>query len=701
MSRSELKRIGFLATQFDEYYQNLVFHGAMEEARLYPMQLIFYEGSNTDTLAKEGALDDTAFTLATKAELDGLIVMTNTMGSTYSKERISGYLASFKDIPKVSIGLSFDGIYSLVADTSGGIAQITAHLVEIHHRKNFLFLAGPEHHPESEARKEEFLSMVSSLLPKLSVTIIHADFLEECAYQEILSEIERKWSYDAVVAANDQMALGAIRALEEHGILVPTDVSVTGFDDIPYSTLSIPALTTIHQPTTELGRRAISFLAKELNIHDGLGFGLLTDLSSAFVIRQSCGCINEEQHTVELGETTGKQQLRNLFSLQIGERARSEVLRRIEAALVRSFSLDDILKAFGEGLKRLGIRFGAVVLFDREVRSIEWANLQMIINGESTNLLTPYGLRFGINQILPEGLPCQFGAYVCEPLQFGSEQIGYFLCTPDATNLYVYATLRDILTTSIKGSIVMGIERDRKLALEREVENRTVELREINRQLKQEVAQRKILERELLENSNKIMTRIGQDIHDEICQELAALGMLAATLESSLEKNGNHHALDLARTISASALNSAYAAKLIARDLYPSDLEEGGLVHAVSQLVLGRSYPKEVSVHLDMQPGFHVRGKEKSFHLYRIVQEALSNALTHAEARHINVGLYNEHGIVTVKVEDDGKGFVLKKGKASLGMGLKILSYRANLIEGKLTITSNENGTVVICRVDQ
>ncbi len=99
MASTVPKRIGFLATQFDEYYQNLVFHGALEEARRYPVQLIFYEGSNTDTLNKAGVLDDTAFSLAAKTQLDGLIVMTNTMGSSFSRKRIAGYLASFQNIP--------------------------------------------------------------------------------------------------------------------------------------------------------------------------------------------------------------------------------------------------------------------------------------------------------------------------------------------------------------------------------------------------------------------------------------------------------------------------------------------------------------------------------------------------------------------------------------------------------------------------
>lgn len=695
------KRIGFLATQFDEYYQNLVFHGALEEARRYPVQLIFYEGSNTDTLNKAGALDDTAFSLPAKTQLDGLIVMTNTMGSSFSRERIAGYLASFQNIPTVSIGLQFPGIYSLTADTSGGMAQITAHLVEVHQRKNFLFLAGPKGHPESEGRKAEFIRTLFSLLPDAKPLVLHADFLEDRAYELVLSSIEEGWYYDAVVAANDQMAFGAIRALEGKSIHVPSQVSVTGFDDIPYSMLSVPALTTIHQPTRELGRRAIEYLAESLLLSNADRQPAFSDLSSAFVIRQSCGCIAEDVQEIGIEESSLQQRLRDLFSLQVGERARSSILRRIEAALVRSFSLDDILSEFAQGLERLHIRFAAVVMFETGGRAIEWSNLLMFHRGEDTRILAPYGVKFSTSRLLPDGLPQQNQAYVCEPLQFGSEQIGYLICTPDAANLHVYATLRDILTTSIKGALVMGLEKDREQALEKEVKKRTSELSAINKQLKQEVAQRKVLEQELLEISNNIMTRIGQDIHDDLCQDLAGLGMLAATLESALQKTELPHEQQLAKQISESALRSAFTAKQIARDLYPSDLEENGIIHAVNQLVYARANPDGVSIRLEVQPGFYINGKVKAYHLFRIIQEALSNALHHSQATSIVIGLYMDHGMVTVKVQDDGHGFELRKEKAGSGMGLKILTYRANLIGGKLVILSSQEGTTVSCRVRQ
>lgn len=542
-----------------------------------------------------------------------------------------------------------------------------------------MFLPGPEGHPESEARKSEFLHTLSELLPEAEPVILYADFLEERAYETTIALIEGHWNFDAVVAANDQMAFGSIRALEEHGIRVPAQVSVTGFDDIPYSVLSIPALTTIHQPTSELGRRAIGYLATELGLGSSDPTSMVADLSTSFVIRQSCGCMNGG--TGEAASTVDQLQmrLRNLFSLQVGERSRSAFLRRIEAAVVRTFKLEEILVELSHGLKRLGIRFAAVVMVDERRKNTSRASLFMLLNGEEVQIFTPNGQQFSTRSLLPQGLPKDFQAYVCESLQSGSEQMGYFICTPDAKDMHVYASLRDLITTSMKGALIMSLEKDRELTLQREVHERTGELVAANKQLKREIAQRKELEQDLLEVSNNIMTHIGQDIHDDLCQDLAALGMLAATLES--------------------ALKSAYTAKQIARDLFPSDLQDNGFVASVMQLVKSKNVTDGNIVTLEIQPGFPIDDKQQAIQLYRIIQEALNNALKHAKATRITVNLLYDEQSATVEVVDDGVGFEVKKGRTASGMGMKILTYRANLIGGDLHIASSPSGTVVSCRV--
>ncbi|MFA6776302.1 MAG: substrate-binding domain-containing protein [Sphaerochaetaceae bacterium] len=691
MSKGRL-RVGFLATQYEESYQHAVFQGAVEEGERSSLQLVFFEGSNAETQRKAGALDETAFSLASLARLDGLIIMTNTMGSSYDTQRIAGYLARFSDIPMVSIGVEFPGIYALKANTQGGIRSEVAHLIKVHDRHAFLFLAGPKHHPESEQREKEFLDTVAELSPTSRTVVRYCDFLEERAYGEVGRIIEEGWKFDAVVAANDQMALGAIRSLSEHGLSVPSSVSVTGFDDIPDSLQAIPPLTTIHQPMAELGRQAVRYLS--IRFRSGRPEEDVFDLSSAFIVRESCGCVGvTDAVSVEALE----QRLREEVSKRVAAEERTALLRRVESAMVRSFSLEDILRELAEGVANLSISCCAVVLFDTKSSTPEWSDLLMLSHGPDVHILTPFGVRFRTLSLLPDGLPDQHLAYVCEPLQFGMEQIGYLLCSADSADRHVYAALRDILSTSMKGASVMSLEKHRENALEEQVKRRTVELSLANRHLKEEITQRKLLERELLENSNDIMTRIGQDIHDDLCQDVAGIGVLAAALENKLDSR-HKEAKTIAGELSHAALQAALKAKQISRNLYPADLEENGIVDAVRQLIARDD--GDVPVELTVQDGFVVQSREKAFQLYRIIQESLNNAVKHARATAIHVGMFIDHGMITVQVSDDGKGFDSDRAKGQ-GMGLRILSYRANLIEGKLNIRSSSAGTTVTCRVGQ
>lgn len=387
--RSERLRIGFLATQFEESYQHAVFQGAVEEGARSSFQLVFFEGSNAETQRRAGALDETAFSLAALARLDGLIIMTNTMGSSYDTQRIAGYLARFSGIPMVSLGVEFPGVAFLKANTKGGIRSEVAHLIKVHDRHSFVFLAGPRNHPESEQREAEFKEMIEELAPGAKAEIRYGDFLEERAYHEVMALIASGWGFDAVVAANDQMAMGAIRALSEHGIPVPEAVSVTGFDDIPDSLQSLPPLTTIHQPMAELGRQAVRYLA--MRFRSGRPEDEVSDLSSAFVVRESCGCVGAMD---ALSIQALEQRLREEVSKRVAAEERTALLRRIESAMVRSFSLEDILRELAEGVRDLAISCCAVVLFDTKSSSPEWSDLLMLSHDGDIRILTPYGVRF-------------------------------------------------------------------------------------------------------------------------------------------------------------------------------------------------------------------------------------------------------------------------------------------------------------------
>jgi signal transduction histidine kinase len=195
------------------------------------------------------------------------------------------------------------------------------------------------------------------------------------------------------------------------------------------------------------------------------------------------------------------------------------------------------------------------------------------------------------------------------------------------------------------------------------------------------------------------MGDIGRDIHDNLCQDIAVLGIMAAVLEGRLVRAGLRAESEEAAAIARRAGETAAKAKDMARGLYPVELEAKGIVPAIENLVSAARKGRQSAIRLEVTRGFCVRDSQKALHLFRIVQEALSNALKHSKASEIRIGLYMDRENITVEVADNGVGIPQGGAQEEGGMGLQIMKYRASVIGAELRIRSKETGTTVACRV--
>ncbi len=733
--------IGFLAARLDDPYQHAVWSGAVEEAKNLGVQIVFFGGQRLQSPIGFEALDNVAFDVAAKSHLVALVVMTNVIGTYLNAEELFQFLRHFKNVPIVSVGVKLPEIPSIRINNTGGMVAVANHLVQIHNRKRFLFLAGPPNHSESVMRETEFRQQIAQLLDNQAMLEVeYCNFQEEDAYQAMKQRLNTNFPFDAVVAANDVMAFGALRALTEKGIAVPQTISVTGFDDTDDSRFSIPPLTTVRQETCELGRQAIRFIVSKLGFRADIP--PLVEAGVSFIIRESCGCpptilstdagksINvSEDSLIVLSQAVnealskGKNPAalkpenidpllrdRALFIIADGiaryqadlrrsAERRAAVIQEIESSLVASFSLPDILLQVAQGTRALGISACWLAIFESKGATPEWARLVLASEEGNSRILAPYGLRFRTSDLLPGGLSSRWNAYVCEPLRFGDERLGYFICTADSEDRRVFDAMRDQISSAIKGALLMAAERDREWQLEHEVRLRTTELSTANTRLKEEIKRRSTLERELLDISNEIMGRIGQDIHDDLCQDIAGIALMAAILEGNLRRIQDETVQQYATAASAIATvasKTATKAKSIARGLYLAELEAKGLVEAVTELVKSVQERSTAMIHLEVTPGFSIKDSDKALQLYRIIQEALNNAIAHAHAQQITVALKMDRESIQVVVTDDGTGIITKN---SNGMGLRIIKYRASVVGGELKIQSGEGATTLSCRV--
>jgi PAS domain S-box-containing protein len=211
-----------------------------------------------------------------------------------------------------------------------------------------------------------------------------------------------------------------------------------------------------------------------------------------------------------------------------------------------------------------------------------------------------------------------------------------------------------------------------------------------------DITERKRLERELLDISNREQRRIGHDLHDGVCQQLVGIAYLTETLADRLQERGATESTDAER-ISYLINNALTQTRSVARGLFPVRLEDNGLPAALEELAANAGTLFQVPCSFACQQPPETMDNAIALHLYYIAQEAVANAAKHGQAKHVYISLqpFKDHYALTV--EDDGVGFALATSRHA-GMGLRIMDYRARVIGATLEVKSQPGqGTVVQC----
>jgi PAS domain S-box-containing protein len=231
--------------------------------------------------------------------------------------------------------------------------------------------------------------------------------------------------------------------------------------------------------------------------------------------------------------------------------------------------------------------------------------------------------------------------------------------------------------------------------LEQRVLERTSELTDSNRRLKSEMQERTRLEQEILLISEREKRRIGQDLHDSLCQELAATAFFLETQAQKLAKKRSTQA----KLFSEAAQNvnaNVGLARDLARGLHPIELNTSGLADGLNELAYRTQHSSKVTARFICPRPVRIRDDAVALNLYRIAQEAITNALKHGKPSEIVITLKRKRTGLCLEVTDNGGGFSAKR--SGKGMGVDIMHHRANVIGARLTIESRPGrGTSVTC----
>ncbi len=233
-----------------------------------------------------------------------------------------------------------------------------------------------------------------------------------------------------------------------------------------------------------------------------------------------------------------------------------------------------------------------------------------------------------------------------------------------------------------------------KKLLEQRVRERTRELLASNKELQAEIARRKGLEGEILEISDREQQRLGQEIHDGLCQHLTAVAFMARSVALRLKTHRVIEVGDIEK-IAQLVNDAATDTRNLSRALHRIDVDSAGFIAALQDLVDREIW--KIPCRLEVNPSFRLDNDMVAGELYRIAREAVINANKHSQARVIVIKLERARKEMVLRVIDNGVGF-LNDPKNKRGLGAHIMGYRARLIGARLEIDSpKRGGTRVSC----
>ena len=214
--------------------------------------------------------------------------------------------------------------------------------------------------------------------------------------------------------------------------------------------------------------------------------------------------------------------------------------------------------------------------------------------------------------------------------------------------------------------------------------------------LANDITERKRLEKEILEISNREQRRIGQDLHDELGQLLTGIGFRLAELEGDLQTTEGPLAADAAE-VGQMVERAIAQTRALARGLDPVNVEQQGLAVALREMTLSIEEIYGVSCVFVCPEPIQALDPEVATHAYRVAQEAIDNTLKHAQASRIDVRLVQQGTLLKLTVSDDGIGLPATNPRGE-GMGLRIMDYRVRIIGGTFTVQPGaDGGTLVTC----
>ncbi|MBI9099737.1 MAG: substrate-binding domain-containing protein [Spirochaetaceae bacterium] len=282
-------RIAFFTSQLEGDYNVRLWKGIHWESQKNNIDLVIYPGHALKAESEEVSSYNGIYDFFDPKKFDGLILSSGTLMDTVGEESYVKFLKKYRNLPMVSIAADLGICSSITIDNFSGMKLMADHLIHYHGYKKFAYLSGTIHNPESVDRLRGFReALAQNNIPLEEENIFYGAFQQQLVKEVLTPLLSRNLSdLDALVCANDDMAMGAIDLLESQGYSIPEDIVVTGFDNSRLNSSYPLSITSIDQPVGEIAKESVQLL---LAMIEGKTERKHINKKLDLVIKESCRC---------------------------------------------------------------------------------------------------------------------------------------------------------------------------------------------------------------------------------------------------------------------------------------------------------------------------------------------------------------------------------------------------------------------------
>jgi signal transduction histidine kinase/DNA-binding LacI/PurR family transcriptional regulator len=286
--------IGYLAHGIDNDVSEAIWAGMADAARRRDVNLVCFVGHELRNPNGFLAQANVLYDLIDRDLVDGLVIYASAIATSVDQKECAAFIRRYHPLPTISLGTALPGIPCVRVESYQGMREVLIHLIEVHGHHRVAFIRGPENHPYAQQRYKAYTDTLAEYGISVEPALVTppCDWSRSDGYDMIQLLLDQRGlqlgsELEAIVAASDVLALGALEALQDRRIQVPEEVGIAGFNDSLEARAVTPPLTSVAATFYKQGEQALDMMLAMLS---GEQLPEQVVLPARLVVRQSCGC---------------------------------------------------------------------------------------------------------------------------------------------------------------------------------------------------------------------------------------------------------------------------------------------------------------------------------------------------------------------------------------------------------------------------